>query len=43
MFPDAGGRVRAVAVWGGMNGLAMAIGPTVGGLLVDSFGWRSLF
>jgi MFS transporter, DHA2 family, methylenomycin A resistance protein len=26
-----------------MNGLAMAIGPTLGGVLVDAFGWRSLF
>src|SRR6266542_3601455 len=26
-----------------MNGLAMAIGATVGGVLVDMFGWRSLF
>jgi EmrB/QacA subfamily drug resistance transporter len=42
-FPEADERVRAVAIWGGMNGLAMAIGPTIGGLLVDAFGWRSLF
>lgn len=42
-YPDAQRRARAIALWGGMNGLAMAIGPTAGGLLVDNFGWRSLF
>lgn len=42
-YPDSQRRARAIALWGGMNGLAMAIGPTAGGLLVDSFGWRSLF
>jgi MFS transporter, DHA2 family, methylenomycin A resistance protein len=42
-YPDARKRASAIALWGGMNGLAMAIGPTTGGLLVDSFGWRSLF
>jgi EmrB/QacA subfamily drug resistance transporter len=42
-FPDARERTRAIAIWGAMNGLAMAIGPTLGGLLVDALGWRSLF
>jgi MFS transporter, DHA2 family, methylenomycin A resistance protein len=42
-YPDAGARTRAIAIWGGMNGLAMAIGPTFGGALVDILGWRSLF
>lgn len=42
-YPDARRRAGAIALWGGMNGLAMAVGPTVGGILVDSFGWRSLF
>ena len=42
-LPAAQRRAWAIALWGGMNGLAMALGPTAGGLLVDSFGWRSLF
>lgn len=33
----------AVAVWGSMGAVAAAIGPTLGGLLVDGFGWRSIF
>lgn len=42
-YPDPGKRAGAIALWGGMNGLAMAIGPTAGGILVANFGWRSLF
>jgi EmrB/QacA subfamily drug resistance transporter len=42
-YPDERKRAAAIAIWGGMNGLAMAIGPTLGGALVDIFGWRSLF
>jgi MFS transporter, DHA2 family, methylenomycin A resistance protein len=37
-YSDARDRARAIAIWGGMNGLAGAIGPTLGGLLVDAFG-----
>jgi DHA2 family methylenomycin A resistance protein-like MFS transporter len=42
-YPDARERASGIAIWGGMNGLAMAVGPTMGGMLVDAFGWRSLF
>jgi DHA2 family methylenomycin A resistance protein-like MFS transporter len=42
-YADPAQRTRAIAVWGGMNGLAMAIGPSLGGVLVDFLGWRSLF
>lgn len=33
----------AVAIWGAIAALAAAVGPTVGGLLVDGWGWRSVF
>jgi MFS transporter, DHA2 family, methylenomycin A resistance protein len=42
-FQDEKERAHAIAIWGGFNGLAMAIGPTIGGLLVDHFGWRTVF
>lgn len=42
-FTDAAARGRALGFWASCNGLAMAIGPSVGGLLVDSTGWRSIF
>jgi EmrB/QacA subfamily drug resistance transporter len=42
-FTDAAERGRALGFWASCNGLAMAIGPSVGGFLVDSAGWRSIF
>lgn len=33
----------AVAVWGSVGALAAAVGPTIGALLVEGFGWRSVF
>ncbi|HDR8860686.1 TPA: MFS transporter [Burkholderia territorii] len=36
-------RGRALGIWAGCNGVAMAIGPTVGGVLIRHFGWRSIF
>ena len=40
---DETGRGRALGTWAACNGLAMAIGPTLGGLLIHAFGWRSIF
>jgi DHA2 family methylenomycin A resistance protein-like MFS transporter len=42
-YPDAAERGRAIGIWASCNGLAIATGPTVGGLLVDVAGWRSIF
>ncbi|WP_037601218.1 MFS transporter [Streptacidiphilus rugosus] len=36
-------RGTAFGVWGAVNGAAAAIGPVLGGLLTDQFGWRSIF
>jgi EmrB/QacA subfamily drug resistance transporter len=36
-------RAKAIGVWGSMFGLSVALGPVVGGALVDSVGWRSVF
>ncbi|MGW4239156.1 MFS transporter [Streptomyces sp. NPDC004749] len=36
-------RARAIGVWGAVVGISMAAGPLIGGLLVDSVGWRSIF
>jgi EmrB/QacA subfamily drug resistance transporter len=33
----------AVAIWGSMSAVAAAFGPTIGGLLVDTVGWRWVF
>src|SRR5215467_4988282 len=42
-YADDKERARAIGIWAGCNGLALAAGPTIGGLLVDAAGWRSIF
>jgi MFS transporter, DHA2 family, methylenomycin A resistance protein len=42
-FPEPSERARALGIWAAVTGSAMAAGPVVGGLLVDSLGWRSIF
>lgn len=42
-FTDRRERARAIGVWGGVVGISMAAGPVIGGILVDSVGWRSIF
>jgi EmrB/QacA subfamily drug resistance transporter len=42
-FTDPRERAQAVGVWGAMFGISMALGPIVGGALVSSVGWRSIF
>ncbi len=34
---------KAIGIWAGSVGLAVAIGPVVGGALLDSFWWGSVF
>ena len=36
-------RAQAIGVWGAVVGISMALGPVVGGVLVTSVGWRSIF
>jgi EmrB/QacA subfamily drug resistance transporter len=42
IFP-AQRRGAAMGVWGAVAGVATISGPTLGGLLVSTFGWRSIF
>lgn len=42
-FTDPRERAQAVGIWGAVFGVSMALGPIVGGALVSSLGWRSIF
>jgi EmrB/QacA subfamily drug resistance transporter len=42
-FTDRQERARAIGVWGAVIGVSMSLGPVLGGVLVDSVGWRSIF
>jgi DHA2 family methylenomycin A resistance protein-like MFS transporter len=42
-YPDTKERTRALGIWASCYGIAIVIGPTAGGALVDAFGWRSIF
>jgi EmrB/QacA subfamily drug resistance transporter len=42
-FPGGRERGTAMGVYGATIGMAVAVGPLVGGALVDSLGWESIF
>ena len=42
-FTDRVERARAIGVFGSVAGLSLGLGPILGGALVDSVGWRSIF
>lgn len=43
VFTDPAERARAIAIWAGMAGVGVALGPVVGGWLLEHFWWGSVF
>ena len=41
VFPDRARRAKAIGLWGASTGLAIALGPIVGGFLVQYVSWNS--
>src|SRR5919201_1547067 len=43
MFVERRERALAIGMWGAVTGVAIALGPIVGGGLLEAFDWRSVF
>ena len=42
-FPDPKAKAKAIGLWTGIASVGLAIGPTLGGVLTETIGWRSIF
>jgi EmrB/QacA subfamily drug resistance transporter len=43
IYTDDRARARAVGVWAAVSGLALAMGPVIGGALLGAWNWRGIF
>jgi EmrB/QacA subfamily drug resistance transporter len=43
VFTERGERARAIGLWGATTGVGIAVGPIVGGWLLERFSWSSVF
>jgi EmrB/QacA subfamily drug resistance transporter len=43
VFTERVERAKAIGIWGSVIGISMALGPMVGGTLIEFVGWRAVF
>jgi EmrB/QacA subfamily drug resistance transporter len=43
VFTERGERARAIGLWGATTGVGIAVGPIIGGWLLEQFDWSSVF
>ncbi len=43
LYPERRDRARSLGIWAAVAGLALAMGPVIGGLLVGGGGWPAIF
>ena len=42
-YTDPAARAKALGGWAAITGIALAMGPVIGGILTDTVGWRAIF
>ena len=43
LYADGRSRARALGVWTAVTGVALALGPVIGGVLIGTWSWRAVF
>jgi EmrB/QacA subfamily drug resistance transporter len=43
MYTDSRERAWAIGIWSAVSGLALALGPVIGGAIVGAWSWRGIF